>query len=96
MEQQLGAAAKDIVMTEGERLIARGREQERRDVLLSLLRRRFGEQEVAGEVERKVMAASMTQLGHWMARIPVAGDLRDALDAGRDAPRDDATGVEAG
>lgn len=96
MGQQLGPAAKDIIMTEGERLIAqgmergmaqgmergmaRGREQGRRDALLDLLRQRFGESAVAGDAECQVMTASMSQLERWMARIFAAVSLRDVFD----------------
>lgn len=59
-------------MTEGERLIAQGMERGRERmacVLLNLLRQSFGKRAVAGEVERQVMAANMSQLERWTERI---------------------------
>ncbi|MBI5498512.1 MAG: Rpn family recombination-promoting nuclease/putative transposase [Deltaproteobacteria bacterium] len=84
----LGAEAKEVIMTEGERLIEQGRQrglqqglhqglqQGLRQVLVKLLRIRFGE--LPHHVVQRVESASADELDRWTERV-VAADHLEAV-----------------
>jgi hypothetical protein len=83
LERDLGPEAKDAIMTAGQRLIEQGRQQgieqgrqRFQDLLLRLLRQRFGN-EVDTRVEQRIAAASFEQFEAWSARVLSAATLAD-------------------
>jgi predicted transposase YdaD len=79
-----GPDTKDAIMTAGERLIQQGEErgikkgiqQGERNLLLRLLRRRFGN-EVDADTERRVTTASEEQIETWSERVLSAATLNE-------------------
>jgi len=90
VERQVGTEAKDAIVTVGERLIEQGRlqgleqgvqrgsQQGKREMLLSLLRRRFGAA-VGLDAERRLANASALQLETWADRVFSAATLSELL-----------------
>jgi hypothetical protein len=85
LEREVSPEAKDTVMTAGERLIEQGvqqgiqqRVQRERTILLRLLKQRFGD-EVNGEIEGRVAAASVEQIDRWAERETSATVLADVF-----------------
>ena len=64
-------------MTAGEQLMERGRNAERREILLELLRERFGT--VSEPVEARIRAADPALLKRWLLRVVTAPTLADVL-----------------
>ena len=91
---QLGCEAKDNIMTAGQRIfeqgrqqgieqglqqsIEHGRQQGLQEMLLHLLRHRFGDA-VCVHVEQRIATASLEQLQTWTPRILTATTLDDVL-----------------
>jgi hypothetical protein len=65
-------------MTAGQQLIEQGIEQGRQDMLLCLVRQRFGD-EVDSGVEQRIAMASVEQIEAWVARVLSAATLADLL-----------------
>ena len=90
LERVVGPAAKDTIMTAGERLIQQGEErgmqkgiqqgvqQGERAVLLRLLRQRFGNQ-VDSDIEGRLATASPQQIATWVERVLSAATLTELL-----------------
>lgn len=85
LERDLGPEAKDAIMTAGQRLIEQGRQQgieqgrqRVQELLLRLLRQRFG-QEVDARVEQRIAAASFEQIEAWSVRVLSAATLAEVL-----------------
>jgi predicted transposase YdaD len=80
LERDLGPDAKDAIMTAGQRLIEQGRQQGRQqgvqDMLVRLLRQRFGS-EVDAQVAQRVATASFEQVEAWSMRVISAATLAD-------------------
>jgi predicted transposase/invertase (TIGR01784 family) len=84
LERDLGAEAKDAIMTAGQRLIEQGRQQGVQqgrqqgvqDMLLRQLRQRFGS-EVDAQVAERVATASFEQIEAWSTRVLSAATLAD-------------------
>jgi hypothetical protein len=83
-ERDLGPEAKDAIMTAGQQLIEQGRQQGieqgrqqgRQQLLLLLLRQRFGDA-VDRLVEQRVAAASIEQVEIWSKRVLSAATLAE-------------------
>ena len=85
LERELGPEAKDAIVTVGQQLREEGRQEAReegrrrlQDVLLGLLRQRFGD-EVDAAVERRVSTASLDQIEIWTRRVLSAVTLAELL-----------------
>jgi phage tail protein X len=80
LERDLGPEAKDAIMTAGQRLIEQGRQQGRQqgiqELLLLLLRQRFGDA-VDAHVEQRIVTASIEQIEVWSARVLSAATLAE-------------------
>jgi hypothetical protein len=80
LERALGPEAKDAIMTAGQLLIeqgiAQGRRQGIQEVLLRLLRQRFGN-EVTAHVEQRIATASVEESEAWSARVLSAATLSE-------------------
>jgi hypothetical protein len=63
-------------MTAGQRLIEQGRQQGVQDMLLRLLRQRFGDA-VNTRVEQRIASAPLVQVEAWFARVVSAATLAD-------------------
>jgi len=82
--------AKDLIMTAGQRLIEEGlqqglqqgrqegRQEREREVLLRLLRQRFGSQ-VGGDTERRLATAPPERIATWLDRVLSAATLAELL-----------------
>jgi hypothetical protein len=79
----VGEESKEEIVTAAEQLIERGREQgresERREVLLELLRTRFGT--LPRSAAARVRAADPAQLKRWLVRVVTAPTLAEVLAA---------------
>jgi predicted transposase/invertase (TIGR01784 family) len=88
LERDLGPEAKDAIMTAGQQIfdqglqqgIERGRQQGGQEMLLRLLRDRFGDA-VDAQVEHRIATASLEQLQAWTPRILIAATLADVFAA---------------
>lgn len=89
LEREIGPEAKEAIVTAGQQLIEQGRQQgieqgiqqERqrfREMLLRLLRQRFGDG-VDTQVERRVASAPVEQIETWTARVLSAATLAELL-----------------
>lgn len=86
LEREIGPEAKDMTVTFAQRLheegraqgIQQGRQQARRDMLLELLRQRFGAA-VDDIAERRVASASTEQLEQWTKRVLSVATLAELL-----------------
>jgi predicted transposase/invertase (TIGR01784 family) len=88
LERDLGPEAKDAIMTAGQQLIEqgiaqgiaqgieKGRRQGVQEVLLRLLRQRFGN-EVTAHVEQRIATASVEENEAWSARVLSAATLSE-------------------
>ena len=76
LERDLGPDAKDAIMTAGQRLIEQGRQQGVQDMLLRLLRQRFGDA-VNTRVEQRIATASLAQVEAWFTRGLSAATLSE-------------------
>jgi hypothetical protein len=76
LERDLGPDAKDAIMTAGQRLIEQGRQQGVQDMLLRLLRQRFGDA-VNPRVEQRIATAPLAQVEAWFARVLSAATLAE-------------------
>ena len=80
LERDLGPEAKDAIMTAGQRLIEQGRQQGRQqgiqELLLLLLRQRFGDA-VDAHVKQRIVTASIEQIEVWSARVLSAATLAE-------------------
>jgi Putative transposase, YhgA-like len=76
----VGEEGKEDVVTAGEMLIEKGRMAERREILLKLLRTRFGA--LPRSAAARVRAADPTQLDRWLDRVITAPSLADLLAGG--------------
>lgn len=81
-DRELGPEAKDAIMTAGQRLIEQGRQQGRhqaiQELLLLLLRQRFGDA-VDAHVEQRITTASIEQIETWSTRVVSAATLPELL-----------------
>jgi predicted transposase/invertase (TIGR01784 family) len=73
----VGEEGKEEIVTAGEKLMERGRNAERREMLLELLRKRFGT--VTAQVEARIRAADPAQLKRWLLRVVEVPTLADVL-----------------
>jgi len=73
-----GEVARSEVMTAGEQLIERGRQEGQRGMLLRLLRKRFGA--LPSEVETRVQGAGQEQIEIWADRVLTAASLAEVLE----------------
>jgi hypothetical protein len=73
----VGAEGKEEIMTAAEQLMERGREQERRGMLLKQLHRRFGV--LPDSVVARVAAADMAELDTWSMNLLSAPVLDDVF-----------------
>jgi hypothetical protein len=89
LEREIGPEAKEAIVTAGQQLIEQGRQQgikqgieqsrqRAQEVLLRLLRQRFGD-EVNAHVERHVATASVEQIETWTTRVLSAATLAELL-----------------
>jgi predicted transposase/invertase (TIGR01784 family) len=93
LEREIGPEAKEAIVTAGQQLIEQGRQQgieqgrqqgieqgrqRLQELLLRLLRQRFGD-EVSTQVERRVATASVEQIETWTTRVLSAATLADLL-----------------
>jgi flagellar motor switch protein FliG len=69
---------KDTIVTAGQQLIEQGRQQGIQQLLLRLLRQRFGD-EVDAHVEQRIAAASVEQIEIWSVRVLSAATLAEVL-----------------
>lgn len=80
----VGEEGKEEIVTAGEQLIERGRNEgrlaERRELLLEQLRERFGA--VGGELEARIRTADPAQLKQWLLRVVTAPTLADVMTDG--------------
>jgi predicted transposase YdaD len=83
LQRDLGPDAKDAIMTAGQRLIEQGRQQgieqgrqRFQEMLLRLLRQRFGN-EVDAQVVQRVATASFEQIEAWSTRVLSATTLAE-------------------
>jgi hypothetical protein len=70
--------AKDAIMTAGQKLLEQGRRQGIPDVLLRLLRQRFGDA-VDARVEQRVATVAVEQLEAWCMRLISATTLAEVI-----------------
>ena len=81
LEREVGPETKDTIVTAAQRYIEQGRQEGRQqfqEVLLQLLRQRFGN-EVDAQVERRVATASSEQVATWTRRVLSAATLPELL-----------------
>ena len=76
LERNIGPEAKDIIVTAGQQLIEQGRKQGIEQMLLRLLRQRFGDQ-VDIHVEQRIVTASVEQIETWSMRVLSAATLAE-------------------
>ena len=78
--RDLGPEAKDAIMTAGQQIFEQGREKGRQqgiqEVLLRLLRQRFGDA-VTAHVEQRIATASVEENEAWVARVVSAATLAE-------------------
>ena len=78
---EIGPKAKDAIVTVGQRIREEARQEYRQrsqEVLLRLLRQRFGH-EVDAPIERRVVSASFEQVESWTERVLSAATLAELL-----------------
>ena len=78
LEREIGPKAKDTIVTVGQQIREEGRQQGFQEMLLRLLRQRFG-REVDARVEQRVATASVEQIETWTARVLSAATLAELL-----------------
>jgi predicted transposase/invertase (TIGR01784 family) len=85
LEREIGPEAKEAIVTAGQQLIEQGRQQgieqsrqRLQDLLLRLLRQRFGD-EVNAHIEHHVATASVDQIETWTTRVLSAATLAELL-----------------
>ncbi len=93
LEREIGPEAKEAIVTAGQQLIEQGRQQgieqgrqqaieqgrqRLQEVLMRLLRQRFGD-EVTVHAERRIATASVEQIETWTARVLSAATLTELL-----------------
>jgi len=90
LEREIGPEAKEAIVTAGQQIrqegieqgrrqgIEQGRQQALQELLLRLLRQRFGD-EVNAHVERRVATASVEQIETWTSRVLSAATLAELL-----------------
>jgi hypothetical protein len=84
LERELGSEAKDAIVTAGQQLIEQGRqqgiEQGRQqgvqELLVRLLRQRFGDA-VGSDVEHRITSASLEQIEAWSLRVLSVASLAE-------------------
>jgi AcrR family transcriptional regulator len=76
LEREIGPEAKDTIVTAAQRYIEQGRQEAKSEVLLRLLRRRFGGA-VNDEIERRIAAGSAEQIDTWTDRVISAATLAE-------------------
>jgi predicted transposase YdaD len=84
LEREIGPQAKDTIVTTGQQLIEQGRqqgieqgiEQGRRQLLLRLVRERFGN-DVNVQAEQRIATASIEEVEAWSGRLLSAATLAD-------------------
>ncbi|HEX3474092.1 MAG TPA: Rpn family recombination-promoting nuclease/putative transposase [Kofleriaceae bacterium] len=80
LERDLGPEAKDAIMTAGQQIFEQGREKGRQqgiqELLLLLLRQRFGDS-VDAHVEQRIATASIEQIEAWSVRVLSAATLAE-------------------
>ena len=76
LERDLGPEAKNAIVTAGQQIFEQGRQEGFQELLLRLLRRRFGD-EVDAHVEQRVATASTEQIEAWSMRVLSATTLID-------------------
>ena len=78
--RDLGPEAKDAIMTAGQQIFEQGREKGRQqgiqEVLLRLLRQRFGDA-VTAHVEQRIATATVEENEAWVARVVSAATLAE-------------------
>lgn len=78
LERELGSKAKDTTMGLLEKSRLQGRQQGFQELLMRLLRQRFGGEVDAG-VEQRVTGASVEQIEVWSSRVLSAGTLAEVM-----------------
>ena len=82
LERDLGPEAKDAIMTAGQQIFEQGREKGRQqgiqELLLLLLRQRFGDA-VNAQVEQRIATASLAQVEAWTGRVLSAPTLAEVI-----------------
>jgi predicted transposase/invertase (TIGR01784 family) len=86
LEREIGPETKDTIVTAGQQLIEQGKKEGRQEgrqqgfqeLLLRLLRQRFGA-EVSPHVEQRIAAASVEQMEAWSMRVLSAATLAEVL-----------------
>jgi predicted transposase YdaD len=78
LEREIGPQAKDTIMTAAQRYREEGRQEAKSEVLLRLLRQRFGES-VDAAIERCIMKGSAAQIDLWTDRLLSAATLTELL-----------------
>lgn len=68
LEREIGPETKDAVMTLAQKYVELGRQQGFQQLLLYLLRQRFGD-EVTAHAEQRITAASIEQIEAWSVRM---------------------------
>jgi hypothetical protein len=83
--RELGRAAKDAIMTAGQRLIEQGRHRGMQEFLLRQLRHRFGDA-VNSHVEQRIATASCEDIEAWSTRVLSAATLAELFVDGTRGP----------
>ena len=78
LDREIGPEAKDTIVTAAQRYIQQGVQQGKCELLLSLLRQRFGDK-VNADAELRIVTASAQQLEVWSARVLSAVTLTELL-----------------
>jgi hypothetical protein len=78
LQREIGPETKDTIVTVGQQIREEGRQQGFQELLLRLLRQRFGH-EVDAHVEQRVATASVEQIETWTARVLSAATLAELL-----------------
>jgi hypothetical protein len=78
LEREIGPETKDTIVTAGQQIFEQGRKQGIQQLLLRLLRQRFGA-EVDPHVEQRIATASVEQIETWSGRVVTASTLADLL-----------------
>jgi predicted transposase/invertase (TIGR01784 family) len=78
LEREIGPAAKDTIVTAAQRYIEQGRQEGFQELLLRLLRRRFGDQ-MDARIEQRIASASVDEIETWSVRVASAATLAEVF-----------------
>lgn len=79
LEPAVGARAREVAMTLGQRLVNQGRREGREALLFVLLQRRFGPLPPA--IQQRIRAATAVQLDRWAESVLSAASIEDVFPA---------------